>query len=67
MKKQTLKFDCLVTMAIFSKQVASGYLMNTTNCTLTGKFTEDDIDLALNKYNAFVIETTEKVFTYQSF
>jgi hypothetical protein len=67
MKKQTLKFDCLVTMAIFSKQVASGYLMNTTNCTLTGKFTEDDIDLALNKYNASVIETTEKVFTYQSF
>jgi hypothetical protein len=67
MKKQTLKFDCLVTMAIFSKQVASGYLMNTTNFTLTGKFTEDDIDLALNKYNASVIETTDKVFTYQSF
>jgi hypothetical protein len=49
MKKQTLKFDCLVTMAIFSKQVASGYLMNTTNCTLTGKFTEDDIDIPQRK------------------
>ena len=67
MQKRTLKFDCLVTMALFSKQVASGYLMNTTNFTLTGKFSDDDIDLALEKYNAAVIETTEKVFTYQAF
>ena len=66
MQKRTLKFDCLVNMAIFSRQVTSGYLMNTTNFTLTGKFTEDEVDLAQEKYNAALIETSEKVFTYQS-
>ena len=66
MQKQTLKFDCLFNMAIFSKQVTSGYLMNTTNFTLTGKFTDNEIELAQAKYNAALIETSEKVFTYQS-
>lgn len=66
MQKRTLKFDCLVNMAIFSREVISGYLMNTTNFTLTGKFTEDEIELAQLKYNAALIETSEKVFTYQS-
>ena len=65
MQKRTLKFDCLVNMAIFSKQVVTGYLMNTTNFTLTGKFTQDEVDLAQAKYNATLIETSEKVFTYQ--
>jgi hypothetical protein len=53
-------------MAIFSKQVTSGFLMNTNNFTLTGKFSEKDIDFAINKYNAAVIETTDKVFSYES-
>ena len=66
MEKRTLKFDCLVNMAIFSRQVASGYLMNTTNFTLTGKFTQDEVDLAQTKYNAALIETSEKVFSYQA-
>jgi hypothetical protein len=66
MQKRTLKFDCLVNMAIFSRQVASGYLMNTTNFTLTGKFTQDEVDLAQTKYNAALIETSEKVFSYQA-
>ncbi|HEY6956853.1 MAG TPA: hypothetical protein VI385_16490 [Flavisolibacter sp.] len=66
MQKRTLKFDCLVNMAIFSRQVASGYLMNTTNFTLTGKFTQDEVDLAQTKYDAALIETSEKVFSYQA-
>lgn len=66
MQKRTLKFDCLISMAIFSKQLASGYLMNTNNFTLTGKFSEDEVDLAIKKYNASVIETTDKVFSYES-
>jgi hypothetical protein len=66
MQKRTLKFDSLVNMAIFSRQVASGYLMNTTNFTLTGKFTQDEVDLAQTKYNAALIETSEKVFSYQA-
>jgi hypothetical protein len=64
MEKTTLKFQCLVTMAKFSKLVSVGYLMNTNKFTLTGKFSEADIDLALNKFKAIVIETTEKVYTY---
>jgi hypothetical protein len=53
-------------MAIFSRQLSYGYLMNTNNFTLTGKFSEGDIDLATKKYNAAVIETTDKVFTYET-
>ena len=66
MEKRTLKFDCLINMAIFSRQLSSGYLMNTNNFTLTGKFSESDIDMATKKYNAAVIDTTEKVFSYES-
>jgi hypothetical protein len=66
MEKRTLKFDCLINMAIFSRQVPTGYLMNTNNFTLTGKFSETNIDLAIKKYRATVIETTEKVFGYEA-
>lgn len=66
MEKLTLKFDCLINMALFSKQITTGYLMNTNNFTLTGKFSETEVELAKSKYNAFVIETTDKVFSYES-
>jgi hypothetical protein len=66
MEKRTLKFDCLNNMAIFSRQSTTGYLMNTNNFTITGKLSEADIDLAIKKYRAAVIETTEKVFSYES-
>jgi hypothetical protein len=66
MEKRTLKFDCLINMAIFSKQLTAGYLMNTNNFTLTGKFSETDIDLAVKNYRAAVIETTDKIFSYES-
>lgn len=66
MEKRTLKFDCLINMAMFSRQLATGYLMNTNNFTLTSKFSEQEIDLAIKKYNAFVIDTTDKVFSYES-
>lgn len=52
-------------MAIFSKQLISGYLMNTNNFTLTGKFSDDEADIAIKKYGATVIETTDKVFSYE--
>lgn len=66
MEKRTLKFDCLINMALFSKQLSVGYLMNTNNFTLTGKLSDADIDLAIKKYGAAVIDTTDKVFTYES-
>ena len=64
MQKRTLKFDCLINMAIFSKQLASGYLMNTNNFTLTGRFSDEEVALAEKKFNGQLIETTDKVFTY---
>lgn len=65
MEKRTLRFDCLINMALFSKQVKSGYLMNTNNFTLTGKFSDEEMGVAKTKYNAAVIETTDKVFSYE--
>ncbi len=64
MQKITLKFKCLIDMARFSKVVATGYLMNTNKFTLTGPFTQQDVELAMRQYQAIEIETTEKVFTY---
>ncbi len=64
MEKRTLKFDNLVDLARFSKILATGYLMNTNNFTLTGKFSDSEVRTAISMYSAQVIETTDKVFTY---
>ena len=64
MEKRTLKFDCLINLAMFSKNTTAGFLMNTNNFTLTGRFTDDDIAVAQARYNAKLIETTEKVYSY---
>ena len=66
MEKRTLKFTNLIDMAKFSKLVSIGYLMNTNNFTLTAQFSDADIDLALKKHQAIVIETTDKVYSYES-
>ena len=64
MQKATLLFSSLIDLARFAKVLSSGYLMNTNKFTITGKFTEEDIHLAVSKYKSVRIETTEKVFTY---
>ena len=66
MEKRTLKFDCLINMALFSKNLSAGYLMNTNNFTLTGKFNEREVELALSRYEAMIIETSENVFSYEN-
>ena len=66
MEKQTLKFDCLINMAMFTKAVKVGYLMNTNNFTVTGKFNENEVELALLKFDATLIEVTDKVFSYEN-
>ena len=66
MEKRTLKFQCLINMASFSKVVSVGYLMNTNNLTLTGKFSDADIELARRRYEAQLIETSEKVYSYEA-
>ena len=53
-------------MAKFSKSITTGYLMNTNNFTLTGKFSEEEINLAKDSFEAKVIETTDKVFRYEN-
>lgn len=65
MEKRTLKFDCLINTALFAKQVSTGYLINTNNFTLTAKFSNEELELAFSKYRACVIDTTEKVFSYE--
>lgn len=64
MNKKTVQFRSLTDMALFARAIKTGYLMNTGKLTLTGHFTEEDINLAISQYEGEEIETTEKVFTY---
>jgi hypothetical protein len=66
MQKQTLLFQSITDMAFFSKQLPGGYLLNTNNCTITGKFSEEEIQKAISNFGARLIKTTEKVFSYES-
>ncbi|MGZ3838292.1 MAG: hypothetical protein ACXVMS_05110 [Flavisolibacter sp.] len=66
MEKRTLKFRNLIEMATFSKNLSVGYLMNTNNYTLTGRFSDADIEQALQKHQAMVIDTTDKIFSYET-
>lgn len=64
MKKVTLHFHSLCQLTAFSKGLACGYLLNTNNLTITGKIPPLQVNLAIEFYNAAVIETTEKVYSY---
>lgn len=64
MKKQTLQFLSLKELTLFSKTLNCGYLINTNNFTITGNLHELQINLAKELYYAEVIETTDKVFSY---
>jgi len=66
MEKLTLKFDCLINMAMFSKHLSAGYLMNTNNFTLTGKFSEREVEMALSKYEAMLVECSDKISTLEN-
>jgi hypothetical protein len=64
MEKRTLLFASIENLAKFSKIVSTGFIINTTNLTLTGKFSADDILTAVREFGAKEIATTEKVFSY---
>ena len=64
MKKQTLQFLSLSELTLFSKTLPGGYLINTNNFTVTGKFHELQVNMAIELYHAMLIETTDKVFSY---
>lgn len=62
--KKTLQFANLETMVKFSKALNGGFLMNTSNLTLTGQFNENDVFDATLGFKANLIPTTEKVYSY---
>ena len=64
MEKRTLKFASLKELTDFSKTLASGFLINTKNLTLTTQISDLQLNIALEMHNATLIETTEKVFSY---
>ncbi|MES2882265.1 MAG: hypothetical protein V4676_08970 [Bacteroidota bacterium] len=64
MTKTTLQFEKLPDLAKFSKALATGFLLNTNKYTLTAKLSNQEIEKAVNQYNALLITTTDKVFTY---
>ena len=66
MEKLTLKFDCLINMAMFSKGLSAGYLMNTNNFTLTDKLSEQEVQMELSKYEAILVEYSDKIYSYEN-
>ena len=65
MKKLTLQFPSLSELAGFSKLLNEKYFLNTINLTLTTELKEPQIQQAIERYKARLIETTEKVFSYE--
>jgi hypothetical protein len=64
MQKLTLKFPSFSHMATFAKQLNGGYLINTSLLTITAAFPEFQMNLAIEWYGAELIETNERVYSY---
>lgn len=64
MEKRTLKFLSLEDLTGFAKTLPAGFLINTKNLTLTATISGLQLNIALEMHNALLIETTEKVFSY---
>ena len=64
MKKQTLKFRSFPELSSFVKSLTTGYLINTNTLTVTAVFAEATIQIAMHRYYALLIETTERVYSY---
>lgn len=64
MQKQTLLFTQLSQLSTFAKTLTSSYLLNTSNLTITGRFEPLFINTALELFGARLIETTDKVYSY---
>jgi hypothetical protein len=64
MERRTLKFSTLKELTDFSKRLSAGFLINTKNLTLTATISIMQVNIAVARHNAVLIETTEKVFSY---
>lgn len=64
MKKRTLQFGTLKELTVFSKTLSGGFLLNTNNLTLTARISDLQAAVAQEMHNAVLIETNEKVYSY---
>ena len=51
-------------LSCFIKTLHTGYLINTNTLTVTAPFKELDISKATEQYDGMLIETNEKVYSY---
>jgi hypothetical protein len=66
MKKRTLRFNTLQKLCAFAKLLTSGgFLINTITLTLTRELTLKEIDTAMSQFDAQLMLTTKKVFSYE--
>lgn len=65
MQKQTLQFLTLEKLAAFAKCVSEGYLVNTNNLTLTGRFVPEQIQKAVQVFGAVpTMASDSKAYSY---
>ncbi|MER3470972.1 MAG: hypothetical protein C4330_06455 [Chitinophagaceae bacterium] len=65
MEKQILQFCSLLELASFSRQIDSGYVINTQHLTLTGLFTSEQINISKQYFGASIVsrkQVFEKVY-----
>ncbi|HUC79588.1 MAG TPA: hypothetical protein VMR70_01680 [Flavisolibacter sp.] len=64
MKKLTLKFSSFRDLSGFMKQLSGGYLINTNTLTITADFHSYQIQIAEEEYGGYLVETSERVYSY---
>lgn len=64
MQKLSLKFPSFQQLSSFAKLLNGGYLINTNTLTITAPLAEFQANLAIELYGATLIETNERVYSY---
>jgi hypothetical protein len=62
MNKLTLQFSSLEHMVQFSKLLSGGFMMNTIRLNLVGLFSDFEMSIAIEQYDAVLVETTDKIY-----
>lgn len=64
MSKITLQFETLRELTDFSRQLNTGFLLNTSNLTLSAAIPPEGIHAATQFFRARQVQTTDNVFSY---
>ncbi|HEX8314924.1 MAG TPA: hypothetical protein VF610_00160 [Segetibacter sp.] len=64
MQKLSLKFSSFQELSSFARQLNGGYLINTSTLTITATLPDFQANLAIELYGATLIETNERVYSY---